>query len=461
MARGRQVFMGLRAYDPMRAKELEPLVFTSRHRLARRDGRRQAIEHLRARSVGRPHGRRRDHRAGSDEAGRPRRPGHGPSDAAAIDARAPQAIPQPSLDLSSPEVHIEPKLVQAADMRINTTDLGFTVNALIDGAYVSDYYLDGKKIDLTVMGEERFAKTTQDIEALPIATPMGQLVPLSAVADVELSSGPEQINHRERERAITIQVTPPADVPLEDAMLTDSETRSCSRSSPAGQLDGGYHINLAGTADKLRETWRALRFNILLACVITYLLMAALFESWLYPFVIILTVPLGAVGGMLGSVAAQLLRAADARRADDARLRDPHRHGREQSDSDRAPVAQPHARRRHVAQRRDRRIGPHAHAADLHDRRDDGARPVAAGAVSRRRQRAVSRPGRGAARRPDRFDRLHAGLDPRAVQPDDGRAAWFMRLVFGEPSTPTRASDRPVDRSSPPPRDREAGRSRS
>ena len=52
-----------------------------------------------------------------------------------------QPRPHPSLDLSSPEVHIKPKLVQAADMRINTTDLGFTANALIDGAYVSDYYL--------------------------------------------------------------------------------------------------------------------------------------------------------------------------------------------------------------------------------------------------------------------------------------------------------------------------------
>jgi HAE1 family hydrophobic/amphiphilic exporter-1 len=68
----------------------------------------------------------------------------------------------------------------------------------------------------------------------------------------------------------------------------------------AGQLNGGYHIDLAGTADKLRQAWQALRLNVLLACIITYLLMAALFESWLYPFVIILTVPLGAVGGVLG-----------------------------------------------------------------------------------------------------------------------------------------------------------------
>ena len=59
-------------------------------------------------------------------------------------------------------------------------------------------------------------------------------------------------------------------------------------------------ITLAGTADKLGETWRALWFNFALAALITYLLMAALFESWLYPLVIILTVPLGAIGGIIG-----------------------------------------------------------------------------------------------------------------------------------------------------------------
>jgi HAE1 family hydrophobic/amphiphilic exporter-1 len=92
---------------------------------------------------------------------------------------------------------------------------------------------------------------------------------------------------------------PPPQVPLEDAMLT-IQRQIVEPLRASGQLDGGYHINLAGTADKLRDTWRALRFNIILACLITYLLMAALFESWIYPFVIILSVPLGAVGGILG-----------------------------------------------------------------------------------------------------------------------------------------------------------------
>jgi HAE1 family hydrophobic/amphiphilic exporter-1 len=68
----------------------------------------------------------------------------------------------------------------------------------------------------------------------------------------------------------------------------------------AGELTGGYRVTLGGTADKLRATWDALWFNLVLAGLITYLLMAALFESWFYPAVIIAAVPLGSVGGLVG-----------------------------------------------------------------------------------------------------------------------------------------------------------------
>jgi HAE1 family hydrophobic/amphiphilic exporter-1 len=210
-----------------------------------------------------------------------------------------QAIPRPSLDLASPELHVNPKLMQMAQMGIDAVDLGYTVDALVDGAYAGDYFIGGDKIDLTILGKESFAKQTQDLQALPVATPTGKLVPLSSLAEIELSSGPEQVNHRERQRAITIEVTPPAAMALEDAMqrIDDQIVR---RLRESGALDGGYTIQLAGTADKLRQTWLALRWNVLLALLITYLLMAALFESWLYPLVIIASVPLGAVGGVLG-----------------------------------------------------------------------------------------------------------------------------------------------------------------
>ncbi len=210
-----------------------------------------------------------------------------------------QSQPVPSLDLSNPELHVRPKLWQSSEMNISASDLGYAVDALVDGAYSTDYIVGGKKIDLTIRGRDDFAQRTQDIAALTIAMPGGELIPLAAVADVTLSSGPEQINHRERERAITIRVIPPADFPLEQAMST-IQSNVIQPLQQSGALDGGYRMVLAGTADKLKQTWNAMWFNLLLALLITYLLMAALYESWLYPFIIILSVPLGAAGGLLG-----------------------------------------------------------------------------------------------------------------------------------------------------------------
>jgi HAE1 family hydrophobic/amphiphilic exporter-1 len=206
------------------------------------------------------------------------------------------------LDLSSPEVHVVPKPIQSADMEMNTTDLGYTVDALVDGAFAADYYLGGDKIDLVIAGSAAFADQTQDIEVLPVATPGGHVVPLSALAKVELSSGPEQVNHRERQRAVTISVNPPPEIPLQDA-IDQIRAKIIEPIQNSGQLDADgqqYVITLSGTADKLRDTWRALRWNVVLALLITYLLMAALFESWVYPFVIICSIPLAAVGGILG-----------------------------------------------------------------------------------------------------------------------------------------------------------------
>jgi HAE1 family hydrophobic/amphiphilic exporter-1 len=297
VARGRSVFMGLRAMDPERAADLIPLIRNSAGQLP---GTFAVASQSSLFGRGLETSRSIDVEItgpdleklvalGGQIFGRVR--GLLPPDT--------QVRPIPSLDLSSPEVHIKPHLIQAAEMEISARELGYTVNALIDGAYAGDYYIGGDKIDLTITGRVEGVRNAQDIEALPIATPSGQLVPLGALAEVTMSSGPEQINHRERQRAITIQVAPPPDMPLEQAMILirDEIVRPMQQS---GQLDGGYRIVLAGTADKLSATWEALQFNVILALLITYLLMAALFESWLYPLVIIFCVPLGAVGGVAG-----------------------------------------------------------------------------------------------------------------------------------------------------------------
>jgi HAE1 family hydrophobic/amphiphilic exporter-1 len=319
VARGRQVFLGIRAYDDQKAGKLAEMIRnklngrlpgaflvalqTSLFEQGLAAGRSIDIE------ITGPELNRLVELGGSVLAG-DAKAGHPPISVVAAHfgmgkdgkpevKEAAQARPVPSLDLSSPEVHVTPRRVEAAEYGINASDLGYTVNALVDGAYAADYYQDGTKIDLSIKGKEDYAKQTHDVESLPIATPAGTVIPLVSVADVELNSGPEQVNRRERQRAITVQVTPPLAVPLSEAIeRINAQVIEPMRAS--GQLKGGYSINLSGTADKLREAWDALGFNLVLAVGITYLLMAALFESWIYPFVIILSVPVAAVGGIVG-----------------------------------------------------------------------------------------------------------------------------------------------------------------
>jgi len=210
-----------------------------------------------------------------------------------------QARPIPSLDLDNPEVRIVIDRRRAADLGVVNRDLGFGVRALIDGAKASDYRFEGKKVDLRLMADTSTIHRTDTLDQLPIAAPDGQLVTLGSVADVIPTNGPVQINHSERQRTIAIQISPPETMPLQTAMDLVN-TRILDPMKARGDLTGLYRVRLAGTADKLTQARSALYWNFLLALAITYLLMAALFESFLYPFVIMFSVPLAALGGVGG-----------------------------------------------------------------------------------------------------------------------------------------------------------------
>jgi len=189
--------------------------------------------------------------------------------------------------------------LRAAEIGLSNRELGFTVSALVDGAKASEYLYQGKEIDIRLMAEEGFAHRTHLLEQMPIAAPDGSLVTLGSVAGISTVDGPVQINHSEQQRVITILVTPSESMPLETAMsVIEGEIVQPMRE--AGLLGGLYQVRLGGTADKLVQTFRTVRWDLLLALVITFLLLAALFESFLYPFVIMFSAPLAALGGFLG-----------------------------------------------------------------------------------------------------------------------------------------------------------------
>ncbi|MDX1764705.1 MAG: efflux RND transporter permease subunit, partial [bacterium] len=294
--RGRQIFMGMRCEEPWRIRELIPFV---QEKLGNVPGMIAVVRQASLFSRALSGGRTIDVELSGADLNRLVDVGgqaFGALRKALPDA---QLRPVPSLDLGNPEVRIVPDRVRLADLRLSARELGIAVDAFLDGTKASTVNVDGDELDLVVMGRETAASRTQDVEKLLLRSPTGQTVTIGSVASVELVAGPEQINHSERERTITIQVSPPEETPLEAAMeIIQAEVMEPFRTQ--GLLGDDVRVRLAGTADKLRTTFSVLKWDFLLALIITYLLMAALFESFFYPLAIMFSVPLAMGGGFLG-----------------------------------------------------------------------------------------------------------------------------------------------------------------
>ena len=214
--------------------------------------------------------------------------------------------PRPSLSLGAPEIRVKPNPTFIADNKLSSRGLGLTLDAFNDGLRVAEITVEGERLDLTIKGPTDHIRSTQSIEDLPIATTDGRIIPTSSLADIEITRGPSEIRHKEQLRTITLQINPPTTMALETAMekiqlFVINELRNEG-------VPNTVKLELSGTADKLSETWDEMVLDLLIALVIVYLVMAVLFESFLYPLIIIFSVPLAAAGGVIGLVILSLFQ---------------------------------------------------------------------------------------------------------------------------------------------------------
>jgi HAE1 family hydrophobic/amphiphilic exporter-1 len=182
---------------------------------------------------------------------------------------------------------------------MSASDLGIALDVLMDGRIVGDFKQEGKKtIDLVLKTDDELINTPEALYQSQIATPGGRVVPVASLSDLERTSGMTQIRHLERNRTVTLQMTPPLELPLQTAM-EEIEAKIINPVREMGLLKG-LSVRMSGAADKLTETREALKWNFILAAAIAYLLMASLFGNFIYPLIIMLTVPLAGAGGFIG-----------------------------------------------------------------------------------------------------------------------------------------------------------------
>jgi hydrophobic/amphiphilic exporter-1 (mainly G- bacteria), HAE1 family len=209
-----------------------------------------------------------------------------------------QMRPRPGLELGAPEVRIVPNRIKLADNGVTVRELGETLDAFNDGIRVAEITVGGKRVDLTLKGPVKQVIETQGISNLPVVTRSGTILSASQLADVLVTSGPTEIRHIERARTVTLEIVPPERIPLEAAMdlLRDDVIK---RLRDEG-LPPNVQLRLAGTADQLTQTWDAMVVQLIMAVIIVYLVMAILFESFIYPAIVMLSVPLATAGGIGG-----------------------------------------------------------------------------------------------------------------------------------------------------------------
>lgn len=210
-----------------------------------------------------------------------------------------QIRPLPGLSMGQPTIKLIPDWEKAAELGINTPDLGYTIWSLVDGAYLDDYFLEGEKIDIYLYGAPSGVKHPSDIASLPVFTPSGATVPLSAITRLEHTVSVDTVRRVDATRTVTLNIVPPRSIALETAVSIVEEQLLTAFAQEMPNA-GNTTLQIGGASDKLAKASEALSGNIIIAVILAYLLMVAIFSHWGFPLIILLTIPLGMSGGILG-----------------------------------------------------------------------------------------------------------------------------------------------------------------
>ena len=202
--------------------------------------------------------------------------------------------PQPGLELAEPELRLVPDDRRIAELGWTRSDVATLIRALGNGAFLGDYFDGDRRLDVILRGEEWL--TPEELMAIPLATPSGEIATLGEFTRLERTAGPNQIRRVDRRRTLSLQVTPPSGMPMETALdLLRTEVEPAIRAA----LPADGVVTYRGTAEALGETLRNLAGSFVLAIIILYLLISALFRSFKDSLLVLLTIPMATIGGVV------------------------------------------------------------------------------------------------------------------------------------------------------------------
>ncbi len=200
--------------------------------------------------------------------------------------------PDTDLRLNKPEIFVEVDRARAADMGVSVDAVARTVETMLGGRVVTRYKRDADQYDVIVQTADRGRTTPEDIEKLFVRGRGEAMVPLSSLIKVREAVSPRELNHFNQRRSVSITANLVPGYALGEALQFMDQTA-------AKVLPSGYATELNGVSREFRSSSGALGLVFVLALMFIFLVLAAQFESFVDPFVILLAVPLSMVGALL------------------------------------------------------------------------------------------------------------------------------------------------------------------
>ena len=202
--------------------------------------------------------------------------------------------PVPGLEQAEPEIRLIPDDRKIAEAGWSRSNLATVVRAMGDGAFLGEYFDGNRRFNVVMRAEGWYSP--EELAALPVATASGSVQAIGELARVTRTAGPSQIRRIDRKRTLTLVVTPPPAMAMEDALDIIKE-----KVSPVilEKMPEEGIIKYRGTAEALDEALTSMMGSFILAIVILYLLISALFRSFRDSLLVITTIPMATVGGIL------------------------------------------------------------------------------------------------------------------------------------------------------------------
>ncbi len=183
-----------------------------------------------------------------------------------------------------PEVMVVPDRTAAAERGVSMQTIGSTLNTMIAGKRVGRFTEGGNGNDIKVQVAESQRKNPEIIKKFLVRNHYGEVVPLSQVVRLEERESPRSITRVDRQRAITVYANPApgttSDEAVQEALRIAQE-----------KLPDGYQVRLSGAAKDSGQGFESLLWALLLGVVISYMILASQFSSFLHPFTILLALP--------------------------------------------------------------------------------------------------------------------------------------------------------------------------